>query len=273
MKKIILLSALALTAASVNGQIIRKGDMVVDLGIGVGTAQVAYSEYQTINGQEQIVGDKAHKATFTQRLGFEVGVFDLSDESSIGFGVSLNNSCGAFHNSIINGSYNYSYPIYDYIKENNRWKPNGVLEGNRNGTGSAQARTTIEDFNVMFRVAYHREFIDNLDAYCAVGFGVSTFRDIYSDYSHKQGINSVNKTFDPDYNGMTQLCYTYDDNDHIQWQNSSASGRFVIAAYIGARYFLTENWGINAQLGLTSLSFKKDANNYSIFDIGASYRF
>lgn len=272
MKKIFLLSMLAVSFGT-SAQIFQKGDIVVDLGIGVGAAQVTETKYTS----NDIKIDDKSKATFTQKLGFEFGVMNLSDNSSIGVGVNFNNSCGASHQSIISGNYDYSYSVLEYRKGSsqfgNKWDLIDVREENRKGSGSAQATTRIEDFNIMVKVAYHRQFIDNLDTYAAFGFGISSYRNLYSGYSHYEGFSQTDKSFDSSYSNTYQLCYTYNDKAHVKWNKGGASARFVMAAYVGARYYLTENWGINAQLGLTSLSFKKDANNFSIFDIGVSYKF
>lgn len=275
MKKAFIAGVALLMALPVFSQSFSKGDMVVDLSIGVGAAKVVSNEY---NSKNELFSEEKSNATFTQRLGFEVGVIDISDKSAIGFGVNINNSYGASHSSFVAGSYDYTYTLNRYRKEKdnmgrNRWTMYQSTVEDRKGSGTAQAKACIEDFNVMFKLAYHHQFVDYLDTYFALGFGVSSYRELYSDFTKESGFSKSEKSFDSDYSGTYQLTYKYDDLEHVDWQGSAPGGRFVVAAYLGARYYVTDNIGINAQIGLTSLSFKKDLNNYSVFDMGVSYKF
>lgn len=248
-----------------------KGEMVLDFGIGAGTLQVVNTEY---NSQREVITDKTKKAAFTQKLGFEVGVYDFSEVSSLGFGVNINNSCAASYNSVVMGSYDYTYTSTTRRKANrNRWETYETLGHHRQGTGIASAKSSIDELNVMFKLAYHHKLVDNLDTYIAAGFGVASSMTSYSDYTDTKGFTEMSKPFDPDYSGSHQINYYYNDLDHVVWQNSAAAAKFAIAAYIGARYYFGEHWGATMELGINSLSLKKEANNFSILNLGVCYKF
>lgn len=277
MKKLLIATAAALACTPAFAETFQKGDMVVDLSIGVGAAQVTNTEYTKDNKIN--IDDKQSKATFTQKLGFEVGICNLSEKSAIGFGVNINNSTGATHNSIVSGSYDYSYKFEMYKKNSSvtgrrkGWELTQTDMIKRQGSGTAQAKTKIEDINVMVKFAYHHQFIKQLDTYCALGFGISAYTENYGDYSHETGFSKVDNSFEENYPSSYQGVYKYNDLEHVDWQGSAASARFVLGAYVGARYYFTKNLGVNAQIGLNSLSFKKDLNNFNIFDVGISYKF
>ena len=51
----------------------------------------------------------------------------------------------------------------------------------------------------------------------------------------------------------------------------------AISVYVGATYMITDRWGVDAQAGLISANLKGSKkgypNSYSVFAVGASYRF
>lgn len=270
MKKFTFFLLTLVSTSTVFAQTFKRGDMVADLTIGVGSAQVSAQHY---NDNKELISEKQAKPTFTQKLGFEVGIWDITENSALGFGVNINNACGAAHNSYVTGTYDYTYYSTSYTKNNGRWQTSNHQEHKRSGSGNAIAKTTIDDFNVMFKLAYHHQLIDNLDTYFALGFGVDSRRNFYGSYSETTGFSAARQEYDSNHSGSFQLTYSYDDLDHVEWQNSTSFPAFCMAAYIGARYYLTENWGITCELGLTSLSIKKDLNDFSIFNLGACYKF
>ena len=47
-----------------------------------------------------------------------------------------------------------------------------------------------------------------------------------------------------------------------------------MALYVGATYYITDNWGIDAQIGMISSVLQKSyTNSFAIFAVGASYKF
>lgn len=275
MNKTALTLALSSVSLIASAQAFQNGDKIIELGIGIGAAQVNNSHYvYNKSNTPEIQSSDQTKATFTQMLGMEFGVLDFNSHSSLGVGFTINNSWGGSHHQIISGSYNYKYMVTTYGKNNrNVWMPEGSESKDRVGTGTAQAHTEIEDFNVMAKVAYHYSFSDKWDTYVAVGFGVSSYKRLYGSYSDESGFASINETLDRDYNGIKQLVYSFNDLDHVKWNGGSSQGRFVLGAYLGARYWINNNWGVHANIGITSLSFKKDYNNFNILEVGASYSF
>ena len=259
--------ALTLNAKS---QSFRKGDMVADFGVGVGISQLTPNE---------LVSDNTTKMIFSQKISFEVGILNFGDKSSLGFGVSLNNACGAAHENVISGSYDYSYTIsrYHYIQNKGGrylWELYDRDVANRKGIGSAKAKTIVNDFNVMLKIAYHREIINKLDTYVSIGFGMSGYKYFYSNYTDLNGFSSKSSVFDSKRKDISyQSSYSYDDLSHVEWQQGAMQGRFAIGAYIGARYYITDHWGVNVETGLVSVSLKKDLNDFNIISVGTSYKF
>lgn len=273
-KSIVTLCAIA-SAVPVFSQTFRKGDIVVDLGVGIGVAEVTDTRY-TSNSKSEVKTDDKMGVTFTQQLGVEIGVFNFNEKSSLGFGVNVNNSWGATHQSIVTGNYDYTYTIHEYRRSTgtfSRWQSAGYSTGERRGSGTAQARTCLDELNIMFKLAYHYEAIKNLDLYGALGFGISSYRELYSDYTNKSGFSNLSNKLDESSKLNYQAVYSFNDLDHVVWQNSVPSARFVLGAYVGMRYYFNDHWGVYGQVGLPSLSFKKDLNNYSIFNCGVSYKF
>lgn len=275
MKKLLLTFPLLSIALIGSAQAFKNGDKIVELGIGVGAAQVENSQYIIENLNQYSISSKDQtKATFTQHIGMEFGVYDINDNSSIGVGFTINNSYGAKHNQIVTGTYNYNYLITTFTPgERNSWWPTGTETIERSGTGTSQAHVDIEDVNVMAKVAYHYTFIDKLDTYVALGFGVSSYRRLYSGFKYETGFSKDSHLLDRTSSEPVQLEYKYNDLDHVKWEGGDAKGRFVLGAYVGARYWISDSWGVHLNLGLTSLSFKKNNNNFNILEIGASYSF
>lgn len=272
MKKSILLLSAAMLCLSANAKEFGKGDVVVDLGVGTGFMHGTESEL--IKGELQ--SDKVNKMTYNQRLGFEFGVLDFSDKSSLGIGFNINNAISSKFNSRASGTYNYTYTRqnYHYVTNHNRgrWEMYQSDEVTRSGSGSANAKNQFIDLNVMAKVAYHHQFLDKLDTYVAVGFGVARVHRNISDFTDKEGFHEGTSTLE-EATGNYQFVYSFNDLDHVKWENGTNSGRLVAGCYLGARYYLSKNWGINLDLGLTSISFAPGANDYSLCVIGASYKF
>lgn len=256
-------------------QSFRKGDIVVDLGVGIGVAEVTDTRYTSGSKSELKTEDKMG-VTFTQQLGVEIGVHNFNEKSSLGFGVNINNSWGGVHQSIATGTYDYTYTIHEYKRTTgtfSKWQSNGYSTVERHGSGTAQARTSLEELNVMFKLAYHYEPVKNLDLYGALGFGISSYRELYGNYTNKSGFSNNSHKLDESSKLYYQSVYSFNDLEHVVWQNSTPSARFVLGAFVGARYYFNNHWGVYGQLGLPSLSFKKDLNNYSLFGCGVSYKF
>lgn len=264
-----LATALSQSFAGENDRLFGKGDMVIDLGVGIGMTKTTSV---SIKGEDVEKSDKT-KIPFTQKIGFEVGIYNFDDKSSLGFGVNINNSYGASYQTTASGNYDYTYTQTVWKKGNhNFWATSDIKQVHRQGTGSAWSDANIEDLNVMLKLVYHRQFFDKLDTYAAIGFGVSRFTTMYSNQTDVKGFSKGERVADFSNSNTMTVSYKYDDLEHVEWESGN-QGRFAVAAYVGSRYYFNKNFALNVELGLTSLSLKKDANNYSLLSVGASYKF
>lgn len=270
MKKIIATLALAVVGTvGISAQNFEKGDIVMDVNLGIGADRTSDTH---LNGQGQRNTRKTNKVSFTQRIGVEFGIFDIDEKSSLGIGVDLQNS-SAWSSHAVNGSYNYSYEVTKWVLgDNSTWIRDEVNRVERNGMGSAIADAVIEDFSISLRLAYHYAFTDKLDTYAAIGFGLSHVKCYYSNYKDYRGFEYEAKFLDEKQADPTQLTYNYNDIDNANWK-SEAMARVNLSLLVGARYYLTDHWALNAELGLPMMSFKGGNNHYNIFSFGASYKF
>ncbi len=273
MKNLKLLMGVAMLTCGVSAsaQAFSKGDVVADLNIGFGvdkTTNLKYSEKD-----EVYLTDKATKGSFTQRLGVEFGIYNINKKSSLGLGFSFLNGV-AFTEMTATGTYNYQYEVTTYEKGNrNTWWAKYTDRRERSGSGTANASANLVDFTAMLRLAYHYSFSDKLDTYAGIGFGVSRMTTIFHDFYDMNGFGQDSKDLDYNYKWDTQRVYSYNDLDHVEWSNGGSEGRFAAAIFLGARYYVTNNIGIQAELGLPNITFRKDFNNYSLFSLGGSYKF
>ena len=277
MKKTLVAILLIAGVAGADAQSFQKGDIVIDAALGVGADRDKNQTYNSANNT--INTEKTNKVTFTQRLGVEFGVCNFGDRSSLGIGIDFQNSVGSTHHYVV-GTYDYSYvrTTYDRIIDPTTNRPgNGYTTSSatidRMGKGSAAARAEILDFNLTLRAAFHHEFIDNLDTYAGIGFGLARAKYHYSDYTDLAGFDSETRRFDPSLSDMVQFSYSYDDLDHVKWQDGGAKARYALALYAGMRYFFNDHWAINAELGLPVVTLKSAYNHYNVFSVGASYKF
>lgn len=260
----------AVGAQTVTAQAFKKGDIVADLNLGVGIARTVDTH---VNSQKEFVMDKVSKTVFSQRIGLEFGVCDFSDKASLGVGFSFAN--GIFSNrQPVSGNYDYEYQTTNYHRGNrNQWEKYQTQTVNRKGSGTALAKNSIDDLSLMARVAFHYTFLDRLDTYVGIGFGLARLSDSFSDFSDMDGFSSKDEPFDPNHAGNYQICGSYNDLDHVKWDGGTSSSRYAVAAYLGARYYIADNYGVNVELGLPNVTLKKHYNHFDIFSVGFSYKF
>ncbi len=270
MKKRSILALCALTVAgSAVSQSFTKGDMVVDLGIGFGTADAV--KVQNFNGLP--LAEETSTGTFTQKLSFEYGIVDLGF-GSIGLGAMITNAYGFGVDGLAVGEYNYSYTIQHYRRGSGRqkWEKYQTSTQQRQGIVSGEATTHIDDVNILIKASFHKEFVKNLDTYVTLGLGASIYTTTVSPSDNIQ-FDSASHVLDKDHSNAYQLVYSYNDADHVKWIGGETKGRFAMALALGARYYFNSHWGVFGELGMTSASFKKNAGVYNIFSFGASYKF
>lgn len=268
-RKIFILGLLFLTGilTSVAQGVFNKGDRKADLTVGVGT--VAYF--------------KESRSTFDQHFGMEWGVGSIADKLTFGLGFNINNSYGGSYESMIAGTYDYSYNYRRFGKRysysTKKWESvNDNKQIKRKGMGTADADVAREDVNAQLTAAIHYSPISRLDTYLKIGAGVGYMNWITSNIRNEDGFKKAdyNETTD---NKLYQTVetYSFNDLDHVKWEGFKSKIVPAMSVYLGATYMLTSKWGFDAQIGLISANikgYKKGyPNSYGIFALGASYRF
>ena len=263
MKKLIVLFTLLAFTLGINAQnLFDKGSKKVDLTIGVGTV-------------------RGTGATFDQHVNTEWGVAKISDKFTIGVGFAVNNSYGGGVESTIYGEYDYSYKQTTTTKTknaNNRWVQSSQSKNvKREGYGSAKANLAREDFNAMVTASFHYSPIKKLDTYAKIGLGVGCKTYITNNLSNTNGFNEANvqnKSIVDNNERKSWITYKYNDLDHVEWNTPKAKAAAAMALYVGATYYITDNWGVDAQIGMISSVLQKSyTNSFAIFAVGASYKF
>ncbi len=260
--------------SSVVAQVFKKGDMVADLGIGVGLADIVKATETPGGGMGS---EESSMGTFNQKLSFEYGAIQVG-KTTIGFGAILSNSVGFGFDSQMVGKYDYEYKVTTYRRNPNatrpskKWKEESTYMNRRSGTATFKSRNNIDDFTVCLKSSCHVEIAKNLDTYATVGFGLS-FYNYNIKPQGETGLKSLSYEFDPDYTGSFQNVFSYNDADHLEYSNGSNHTRLAMALCVGARYYIHNNLGIYGEFGLTSASFKKSCNVYNILSLGVSYKF
>lgn len=254
--------------ASAQG-VFNKGERKIDLTIGVGS--IAYDKVVDAN------------AMFDQHFSMEWGIASIADKVTVGLGFAVNNSYGGKIESLVVGKYDYKYAFRNYGKiydfSANRWKSyNETRNVTRKGVGTADADIKREDVNVLATVSFHYSPIERLDTYMKLGVGVGYMTYLISNYRNIKGFEKANvKNYhESKYNSYTDE-YSYDDLEHAEWDGLESKIVPALATYIGATYYLTEKWGVEAQLGLISANIKDKnkgyPNSYGVFAVGATYKF
>lgn len=268
MKKLFLVCALSLLGLVVYAQdAFEKGEKRMNLTIGVG--MVDY------------IGKS--RAAFDQHFGMEWGVGKIADRVTVGVGFAVNNTYGGKYESKVAGKFDYKYThyttgkMYDFQKE--RWyNVNESKKIRREGAGTADADIAREDVNALATVSFHFTPIPKLDTYVKVGAGVGCMTYLIGNYRNEEGFKKANynENRETKYTNVTTK-FSYNDLDHVKWNGMDAKVVPSMAAYVGATYYLTETWGVEAQLGLISANIKNKKkgypNSYGIFALGASYKF
>lgn len=260
MKKFFISLAILGSAAGASAQQISEvnrnveNGLIIDAGIGVGSV---YSD---------------SKAMFTQRVGAEWNILPefLADGVSLAVGFYINNSYGGGRDVRTIGTYSYDYTLYS---KSDRLGTTSTKQ-HREGYGTADVNMRRDDISLLPTVSLRYRCTDNLEAYLSFGLGMSIMNGVTGGYSNPDGFSSADVVNKSDY-GAVALTYKYNDLDHVKWANGNwTKASFAVSTYIGARYFFTENWGVNAQIGLIAANVRKSyGNSYNVFSVGASYRF
>ena len=264
MKKLIVLSTLLAFTLGINAQnLFDTGSKRVNFTIGVGAV-------------------RATGATFDQHVNMEWGVAKISDNFTIGVGFSVNNSYGGGFETTVVGEYEYTYTQKYTTKiknSHNRWVQSTKSEQiKREGYGTAKANMAREDFNAMATASFHYSPIKRLDTYAIIGLGIGCKSYVTNNFRNMKGFkeaNVDNKQILDNNERKSWISYKYDDLDHAEWSTPKAKAAAAMALYVGATYYITNNWGVDAQIGMISsnLEGKNYTNSFGIFAVGASYKF
>ena len=108
----------------------------------------------------------------------------------------------------------------------------------------------VEDwFTVTVNASFHYEFIDNLDTYVTIGLG--------------GGVDAAKVKYK--YSSEAKKEYKEDFGLELKDEKYSASrGIFGWVSSLGARYYFTNNWAANVELGWTGAGY---------ITLGATYKF
>lgn len=282
MKHLLLTIAIAAAPLSITAQSIDGSTRFIDLGIGVGASE----------------GSGDTKGMFTQRLAAEWivrdNIFNLfGQDFSLGVGFQIDNAVGGRYSNLVSGKYDYTYTITTttHKKDNGHGRPITTTEtqtGHREGAGLALADVTRDNMSFMPTVSLHGKFIDRFDFYATFGLGLGIMTNTLGNFEPTEvnipGVGIVGGMDKTDYyekgtrpNGdVWEKRYSYNDADHAEWNKKpyKTKASFACAFYVGARYFLNSNWGLNAQFGLVSANVsKKYGNSHNILSVGATYLF
>lgn len=253
--------------ATVAQNVFNKTDRKAELSIGVGT--VAYAD--------------KNRPTFDQHLGMEWGVASVAERFTVGLGFKVNNSYGGNFESMVAGTYDYSYTRRSYGKiyrySTKKWESfDETTQVKRSGVGTGDGDISREDVDAQFTATLHFSPMSRFDTYIKVGVGVGYMHWMISNIRNENGFGKadVNETNETSIRQTTDI-YSYDDLAHTKWQGLKSKVVPAMSIYLGATYMLTEKWGLDAQIGLISARLKGNKrgypNSYSIFAVGASYIF
>lgn len=255
MKKLLLFTALAAACTTAAAQEFDEGDRRIDFSIGIG----------------MIARDGDSSTTFDQHFGMEWGVGRIGNKVTVGLGFSVNNSYGPYDGAIA-GTYDYYYTQYYSTGSGSGLN---TKQHHRKGSGWADASLTREDINAQFTVSFHYSPMAKLDVYTTVGAGVGVMNICLGKTSNETNFSSSSVNYS-NTAGM-KSSYSYNDLDHVVWDGLKSKVVPAISVYAGATYYFNDRWGLEAQVGLLSANIKDKKkgypNSYSIFSVGASYKF
>lgn len=218
-------------------------------------------------------------STFTQQVGMQWKIKNdlLIKDLSLSVGFAVNNSYGGKMPMNLSGAYDYEYISYVKVES----PRTGVSYNNstvrRIGSGKGTANLMREDLSIMPTVSLNYVVMPRLEVYATFGIGVGMMHQMFKDLKAVSGFEK-----DSDYqvktlNGTKRtFYYSYNDLDHVNWGEDALSTEacLAISFYAGARYWLTDRWSANANVGLVSANIKESmGNSYNVFSIGASYSF
>lgn len=258
MKKI-LLAALALLASVSSYAQGEKGDMVLDAGVGYGMMGGVTNTNSGTNGM------------FTQRVGAEWIICPkmINGDFELSVGAYINNGYASREYTVA-GTYDYSYSYLSRYREyGGRWTSWHSNTAHRKGVGTATRSYKRDDVNILPTVSFRYNVNEKFQVYASVGLGVGVLNTFSDEYSNYDGFttNQTNSDYIQSY---------YNDQAHAVWDDEVEGTKvcFSMASYVGLRYFFTDRFGVNAQVGLIGDNFAGDwGESFGYISGGVSFRF
>lgn len=105
-------------------------------------------------------------------------------------------------------------------------------------------RSVNDDLTFMPTGSIHHAFSDRFDAYATLGLGI----------------------------GMLNLRVS-EETPVAKKSLGDSAAAFAMAFNLGARYWFSSDWAVNAQFGLVSAAWKHDYGTYNILSVGVSHKF
>lgn len=256
MKKLFLPVVLCFVCTTAAAQEFGKGDRLLDFSVGVGV----------------IPGKEKSLMSFDQHFGMEWGIGQIRDQVTVGLGFTVNNTFAPGADGTISGTYDYYYNQYinSAVIDYNKWN-----QVHREGSGTAETKVRREDINAQITVSFHYSPVSRLDIYTKFGVGVGVMNYLYGKTRNEKGFTA--KTVDKTVGTGSHYIYSFNDLDHARWDKMKSKVVPAVSAFVGATYYLSDRWGVEAQVGLLSANIKDEdkgyPNSYSFFSVGASYKF
>ena len=275
MKKIIAMTVacmMAGTAMAEGSAEFKKGDFLVNVGVGIGT----HGDHGT------------GPATFTQKASFEYALCNIGNKSTLSIGFMASNSYGDRGDVTLAGTYDYDYTMtttgrritgctpgwarpksYEYYTDTKKI--------NRKGEGTVDATESYDDIKLLPTISYHCQVLPSLDLYATLGIGVAIMNKIISNEHNYVGFKSKSEDEKTEFRDGTwwRNVYSYDDKAHAVFEGGAyhkASAAFVFN--VGARYYFNQHWGVYGEFGLTAVTLKSNTpKSWELLTAGATYKF
>ncbi len=116
---------------------------------------------------------------------------------------------------------------------------------------------TRDDISFVPTATLHYDLTDRIDTYGAVGVGIAVM-------NHSSAVAYSDEFPGGIYADEGLFCHT----------SGRSSAAFAMSLYAGMRYYFTDSWAVEAQVGLINAAIKKSyGNSYNFLTIGAAYSF
>lgn len=266
-KQLFTVLVILLSCVMMNAQEFKKGDKVASVEGNLGFFD---------RGEKLKLG-------YGGKLAFEYGVADglFGGKGAIGIGLVASDLYGGKYEGANTCTYNYTYVTTTYAKMSMSGSSRSYIDSktqtkNREGKGAAKCDVNSNDATLMATVSLHYQLIDKLDTYFMVGGGATVRSHSFGNYHDAVNMEKVDHYRKSptvgNYDGPV-VSYYYDDFAHAKWEGAETKVYPAICASLGARYYFNDNWAATVEVGLNTLTIKKEINTYTLCSLGASYKF